>query len=148
MNGRFFGLLACLLLLPYTAAAAQCFRGPLVGEVTYVRDGDTIEVGGLPIRLQGLAAPEGDEQGGTNATEVMSHMVLGRGIRCELDGERAVDRRVGSATSGVRISDEPYSSGRMVRSIYGISMLTRIAHCVNMPAEKHREASLLPWSCS
>jgi micrococcal nuclease len=67
----------------------------LVGEVTHVRDGDTIEVGGLPIRLQGLAAPEGNEPGGDQATRAMRAMVDGQRLQCELDGERTQDRCVG-----------------------------------------------------
>jgi endonuclease YncB( thermonuclease family) len=59
VNGRLLGLLACLLVLPWSAPTAQCARGMLLGEVTYVRDGDTIELGEMAIRLQGLAAPSG-----------------------------------------------------------------------------------------
>ena len=95
MNRRPLGLLACFLVLPWSAPAAQCPRGTLIGEVTHVRDGDTIEAGGLPIRLQGLAAPEGNEPGGAEATGAMRQMVLGRELRCELDGERTHDRCVG-----------------------------------------------------
>ena len=62
-------------------------RGSLTGPVTYVRDGDTIVVGSMPIRLNGLAAPEGDEPGGA-ATQAMIELVQGRPLRCELDGER------------------------------------------------------------
>ena len=72
-----------------------CAPGTFVGDVTYVRDGDTIEVGGLPIRLYGLAAPEGDEPGGNQATEAMRQMALGQALRCELNGERTHDRCVG-----------------------------------------------------
>jgi micrococcal nuclease len=36
----------------------------LTGKVSFVRDGDTIVVGSMPIRLNGLARPEGDEPGG------------------------------------------------------------------------------------
>jgi micrococcal nuclease len=88
-------MLACLLAFPWSAVAADCGRGTLVGAVTHVRDGDTIEVGGLAIRLQGLAAPEGDEPGGVEASKAMSSLVLGRELRCELDGERTHDRCVG-----------------------------------------------------
>jgi endonuclease YncB( thermonuclease family) len=95
VNGRLFGLLACFLVLPWSAGAAQCSRGTLIAEVTHVRDGDTIEVGGLPIRLQGPAAPEGDEPRGTEATEAIKQVVLGRELRCEFDGERTHDRCVG-----------------------------------------------------
>ena len=88
------GLLFMWLTGP-PAQAQRCARGTLIAEVTHVRDGDTIEVGGLPIRLQGLAAPEGDEPGGDDATEAMRAMVQGRELRCELDGERTHDRCVG-----------------------------------------------------
>jgi endonuclease YncB( thermonuclease family) len=77
------------------ADAAECPRGTLTGQVTYVRDGDTIEVGSMPIRLNGLAAPEGDEPGGAAATTTMTELVRGRTLRCELDGERTHDRCVG-----------------------------------------------------
>lgn len=91
-------LLLALVLASLTAQptlAQQCARGSLVATVTHVRDGDTIEVGGLPIRLQGLAAPEGNEPGGAQATKAMRAMVQGRELRCELDGERTHDRCVG-----------------------------------------------------
>jgi micrococcal nuclease len=61
----------------------------------HVRDGDTIVVGSMPIRLNGLAAPEGDEPGGAEATQAMLELVDGGTLRCELDGERTHDRCVG-----------------------------------------------------
>lgn len=83
----------------WTPAAAEgqasCLPGPLVNEVTYVRDGDTIEVAGVPIRLGGLAAQERDEPGGRSATAAMRKLVDGRDVRCELNGERRYDRCVG-----------------------------------------------------
>lgn len=88
-----------LALIPLVTAApvteAPCLRGTITGPVTFVRDGDTIEVGGIPIRLNGLAAPEGDEPGGQTATQAMLELVEGRALRCELDGERTHDRCVG-----------------------------------------------------
>jgi endonuclease YncB( thermonuclease family) len=53
-----------------------------------------MEVGGLAIYLQGLAAPEGDEPGGGEASEAMRALVLGHELRRELDGERTHDRCV------------------------------------------------------
>ena len=44
--------------------------------------GDTIEVDGLPIRLQGVAAPEEGEPVGGAATKAMREMALGQQIRC------------------------------------------------------------------
>ncbi len=60
--------------------------------VTHVRDGDTIEVGGLPIRLQGVAAPELNQRGGQKATRVMRNLVLDREVWCDLDGASTFDR--------------------------------------------------------
>ena len=65
------------------------------GVVMHVRDGDTIEVGGMAVRLKGLAAPERDEPGGAAATRAMTELVEGRDLRCELDGERTHDRCAG-----------------------------------------------------
>jgi endonuclease YncB( thermonuclease family) len=41
-----------------------------------------------------LAAPEGDEPGGIEATRAMIDLALGRQVRCELNGERTHDRCV------------------------------------------------------
>jgi micrococcal nuclease len=51
----------------------------------------------MPIRLNGLAAPEGDEPGGEAATRAMVELVDGRTLRCELNGRRTYDRCVGQA---------------------------------------------------
>ena len=96
MNSRLLGLLACLLVLPWSAASApQCPRGTLTGKVTYVRDGDTIELGEMTIRLQGLAAPEWNEPGGAESRKAMMALVHGRTVRCQLDGARTYDRCAG-----------------------------------------------------
>jgi endonuclease YncB( thermonuclease family) len=88
--------LALALLITSTAAGAvPCPRGTFTGEVTDVGDGDTIEVGRLPIRLNGMAAPEWDEPDGVAATRAMVALVDGRTLRCELNGEHAGDRCVG-----------------------------------------------------
>jgi endonuclease YncB( thermonuclease family) len=88
--------LALILILVATAvSAAPSPRGTLTGKVTYVRDGDTIVVGTMAIRLNGLAAPEGDEPGGAAAMRAMVEVVEGRTLRCEPDGEQTHDRCVG-----------------------------------------------------
>jgi micrococcal nuclease len=69
-------------------------------------------VGNMPIRLNGLAAPEGDEPGGGAATQAMIELVEGRTLRCELDGERTHDRCVGVRhLDGVDISEVMVRSG-------------------------------------
>jgi endonuclease YncB( thermonuclease family) len=51
-------------------------------------------VDGLPIRLDGLAAPERDEPGGRQTTAAMVELVAGQRLRCVLDGKHTYDRCV------------------------------------------------------
>lgn len=67
----------------------------IVGAVTYVRDGDTIEVNGVPIRLNGLHAPELHERGGNEARAWMVDHTRGQQIACTLNGDKTHDRMVG-----------------------------------------------------
>jgi endonuclease YncB( thermonuclease family)/outer membrane protein OmpA-like peptidoglycan-associated protein len=67
----------------------------LEGVVTYVRDGDTLEIGDRAIRLQGLHAPELKEAGGAKAATALRDMVLNRDVTCRLTGERSYDREIG-----------------------------------------------------
>jgi micrococcal nuclease len=62
---------------------------------SFVRDGDTVEVNNMAIRLNGLTAPEDDEPGGAAAGQAMLELVDGRELQCELNGERTHDRCVG-----------------------------------------------------
>jgi endonuclease YncB( thermonuclease family) len=63
--------------------------------VTHVRDGDTIEVAGVAVRLEGVAAPERGEPGAGAASRFMRELVDGRELRCKLTGERNHDRVIG-----------------------------------------------------
>ena len=67
----------------------------LVGPVTHVRDGDTIEVNGRPIRLNGLTCDEIGTSLGDQATRAMRRLVAGRTLTCTLNGDRTYDREVG-----------------------------------------------------
>lgn len=64
-------LVGLILLTAPATAATHCERDPLLGPVTHVRAGDTVEVAGVPIRLQGLAAPELSEAGGPEAARAL-----------------------------------------------------------------------------
>jgi endonuclease YncB( thermonuclease family) len=89
-------LVVALLLVTATAAtSAPCPRTALIGNVTVVRAVDTIVVGTMPIRLNGLSPPEGDEPGSLEATRAMIELVKGRTLRCELNGERTGNRCLG-----------------------------------------------------
>jgi hypothetical protein len=65
----------------------------------------------MAIRLNGLAAPEGDEPGGAVATQAMVELVQGRTLRCELDGQRPHDRSPASATWTARTAPRSLFAG-------------------------------------
>jgi len=95
MTRIFFVLALAFLALPI-ALDARAENLTLEGTVSHVRDGDTIEVGPIAIRLQGIAAPEGNEPGGAIATDAMRDLVLGKELRCDLIGDRSHDRVIGA----------------------------------------------------
>ena len=90
MFARLAMVLAPLLAISPPLAAAE-----LLGVVTHVRDGDTIEVEGLAVRLQGLHAPELGEPLGKESKAAMVGLALGKDTRCELTGEVNGDRVIG-----------------------------------------------------
>jgi len=67
----------------------------IFGLVTDVRDGDTIVVGDLPIRLKGITADELGTPLGDEAAINMALLALGQAVECELTGEVSHDRSVG-----------------------------------------------------
>ena len=94
MTRSFLALaLACLALPISHDVRAENLT--LEGIVSHVRDGDTIELGPIAIRLQGIAAPEREEPGGAIATDAMRDLVLGKDLRCDLTGDRSYDRVIG-----------------------------------------------------
>ncbi len=85
---------AIALLLALVSAGAGLASDSLRGEVTRVRDGDTIEIGEIAIRLQGVAAPELRDPLGREAGAAMRRLVKGRVVECVPDGSRSYDRIV------------------------------------------------------
>lgn len=95
-------------LLPVVVLAAAAFGvdhlraqptqpagfGALRGQATRVRDGDTLELDGRVIRLQGIAAPELHEPLGREAKEALEALVAGRTLACLPDGTRTHGRIV------------------------------------------------------
>ena len=70
-------------------------QAELTGQITHVRDGDTIEVGDIAIRLNGLTCDERGTALGDRATAYLRSQVLGKTATCSLNGERTYDRLVG-----------------------------------------------------
>lgn len=116
-------LCAVPLIIPVSMANEQAV---LTGAVTHVRDGDTIEIAKVPIRLNGVSAPELDEPLGKQSKKFMRELVEGRDVRCELNGQKIYDRFVGTCyldgndigisliNAGLALDCPRYSGGRYV----------------------------------
>ena len=76
------------------APSAPSGQTVLTGKVTHIRDGDTIEVNGIPISLSSLDCPERGTQKGDNAARI-AQQFLGSQATCELTGAKTYDRLVG-----------------------------------------------------
>ncbi len=89
-----FGITLLLVVL-HTGFDARAENLTHEGIVSHVRDGDTIELGPIAVRLQGIAAPDLNEPGGADAADAMRDLVLGKDLRCDLTGDRSHDRVLG-----------------------------------------------------
>ena len=113
----------------------------LIGTVTHIRDGDTIEVSEIPIRLNGVSAPELNEPLGERSKIFMRDLVLGQQVRCELNGEKTYDRFVGTCylggkdigilviEAGLALDCPRYSGGR-----YAVSEIATAREQVKLPS--------------
>lgn len=68
----------------------------LIDRVTRVRDGDTIVVGLIPIRISNLDCAESGTVTGDRATRRVRELVAGQTLTCRLEGRRSYDREVGA----------------------------------------------------
>lgn len=91
---------ACVFLILLATPALALDRGTVIIGPARVIDGDTVEVAGYRVRLNGVAAPEADEPGGAEATAELLHIIGGRIVRCKLDGSRTRGREVGICRVG------------------------------------------------
>jgi micrococcal nuclease len=87
---RFMLALTALVVCLSTPAAARQISG-----TAHVRDADTIVVGGVPVRLNGIDAPELSNRYGRDARAFMQRLVRGVTVVCDLNGDRTHDRWVG-----------------------------------------------------
>lgn len=74
-----------------------------------VVDGDTIKIGSLPVRLQGVDAPEGRQTCerhaktypcGKEATKVLAGLIGGQSVHCEIVGKDDFGRILGNCRAG------------------------------------------------
>lgn len=86
---------------PYHCHGPQREKSPkdkvVSGSVDHIRDGDTIVVGDVAIRLAGLDCPENGTKEGKRATAFAQKM-LGKLIECQLTGATTYDRVVAYCT--------------------------------------------------
>lgn len=68
----------------------------VAGRVTHVRDGDTIEVSGVPVRIANLDCAETGSLAGAKATRHMKQLVASDKLDCQLSGRMSYDRHVGT----------------------------------------------------
>ena len=64
------------------------------GKITHVRDGDTLEIENIPVRLAALDCPENNTPEGRYATKIAKQFE-GSQASCELTGAKSYDRFVG-----------------------------------------------------
>ncbi len=106
----------CLAAIP---ANAQEVRGR-----AKVIDGDTLWLGGVKIRLNGIDAPERGQARYRAATKTLQRLVAGRTVVCKLNGDTSYDRYIGTCfveetdlaaaviASGNALDCARYSGGR------------------------------------
>jgi len=79
------------------AASGSVSTGNTVqGRVTHIRDGDTVEVAGVPIRFEKLDCAESGTAAGERATRAMRALVSGQELTCRLEGRKSYDREIGT----------------------------------------------------
>ena len=87
---RFFQVNAEALDKEIDSRAVSVLRGA----ITHVRDGDTFEVSGIPVRISALDCPENSTSSGQKATR-FTRKFKGKQAVCELTGAKTYDRVVG-----------------------------------------------------
>ena len=131
-----------LLVALYSSACTA--NGPqITGEVTHVRDVDTIELGGIAIRLNGIDGPELSTDVGQAAKQFMTSLVFNREVVCDLTGERSHDRLIGvcylngedigskAIENGFALDCKRYSGGRYadLELQSAITAIQRASYC-------------------
>lgn len=115
----------------------------ITGYVTHVRDVDTVELGGIAVRLNGIDGPELSTQVGQAAKRFMAELVLNREVVCNLTGERSHDRLIGicyfdgedigaiAIRNGFALDCRRYSGGRYSRleTDAAIASIERASYC-------------------
>jgi len=90
-------------------------------------DGDTVKVGGLPVRLYGIDAPEGRQTCernaktyacGKEATQALADLIKERPLQCEIVGKDGFGRVLGTCLAG-----DTELNAAMVRSGWALAFV-------------------------
>lgn len=100
-------LIVSLVLLASSIRAEENLT-LLSGIITHVRDGDTFEVGGIPVRLAALDCPENKTTEGKQVTKYAKRYE-GYDVVCQLTGAMTYERVVGYCS----INGEDYGAVMM-----------------------------------
>ena len=96
-------------------------RRVIEGPVSHIRDGDTIEVAGTPVRFGSLDCAERGTVRGDAATRRMRDLVAAQSLSCALNGRTSYDRRHFARWTRRGRTDDP---GRIVRPILVTAVLS------------------------
>jgi endonuclease YncB( thermonuclease family) len=89
-------LVVATALAVMTGSVSEARERIIEGTVTKVRDVDTIVVGNVPVRLNGVDGSELNVPAGEDARRWMVSYLRGKTVRCQLNGDRTYDRWVGT----------------------------------------------------
>lgn len=92
----------------------------VTGFVTHVRDSDTIEVVGRPIRFGSLDCPELATADGKRAKDVVRSISFGRTLTCHLGWRTSYDRTIGNCSleDGSDLASQMIQNGFCKRYIW------------------------------
>ena len=133
-------LMLCIMVLSEKLDARET---QITGIVSHVRDVDTVELGGIAVRLNGIDGPELSTQVGQEAKLFMAELVLNREVVCNLTGESSHDRLIGTCylngedigaiaiRNGFALDCRRYSGGRYAGLETGaaIASIERASYC-------------------
>lgn len=95
--GKIIHVLSVLLVVCFVAVPANAQE--LQGRANVI-DGDTLWLGSVNIRLNGIDAPERGQARYRAATRTLQRLVAGRTVVCKLNGDKSYDRYIGTCFVG------------------------------------------------
>ncbi|MBF9038470.1 thermonuclease family protein [Rhodobacterales bacterium LSUCC0246] len=133
----------CTMVLSVLSEKLDARETQITGIVSHVRDVDTVELGGIAVRLNGIDGPELSTQVGQEAKLFMAKLVLNREVACNLTGERSHDRLIGicylngedigaiAIRNGFALDCRRYSGGRYagLETSAAIASIERASYC-------------------